>query len=578
MSAFPHIRFAARSDIGKKRKNNEDSFGAFPEAGIYCVADGMGGGDDGEIASAAVVRAVEAFSDSHVPPEGASYFIDDIVKGVQGALNKASTWIFGRAQEKHLTGCGSTFVGICFNAANPAEAVALNAGDSRLYRIRNKSIKQITTDHSAAELIGAKNESEINPLFRGVILRAVGVCGKVELDRTSVSLKAGDRIVLCSDGLSKMVPDRKLLSIIRGNPNADDAAKALVDSANAAGGVDNVTVIVIDVGPMPKGRVAVALPATEQGVSKDSSSSPSDADSTTATGGTTGITRSGARQEELAPFALEDDDSPPGMDHTATLACPVAKAGPRRAKMLNMNGLRAAIIVCSVLVLVMLGVICALFVQRRNKVARALEAARQDETVRATVAERRRELEMEKREQLAVRDMQSDIVRHVVPETANVTVAAQLPVENGDDVAVLNSATEKLALASQEEKALAFIRTARKYSSSGEVEALLHRFQPMRDTALPQERRRAIAVLITEAVQEIVKDMAKYASGRIDGIDALSDDFRTSAEIKKKNDKEKSRLEEFLRVSLPFLEGRPEDAATQNACADVITKVPTWFP
>ena len=106
MGAFPHIQYAALSDLGRKRKNNEDSFGTFPSVGVFCVADGMGGGDDGEVASAATVRAVETFAAKNPFPQNAAYPVDSYVKGLCEAVNAASEWIFHRTQEKNLKGCG----------------------------------------------------------------------------------------------------------------------------------------------------------------------------------------------------------------------------------------------------------------------------------------------------------------------------------------------------------------------------------------------------------------------------------------------------------------------------------------
>lgn len=251
MGAFPHIRYAAKSDIGRKRTNNEDSFGAFPESGIFCVADGMGGGDDGEVASAATVKAIGRFTKECPLPAKYTYPIEGIVSGVRAAVNSASAWIAKRTQQKGLKGCGSTFVGICFDAAKPNTAIALHAGDSRLYRIRGRSIEQITTDHSAAELIGAKDDKDINPMFRGMILRAVGIQPAVELERTEVSLKVGDRILICSDGLSRMVDDKKLLSIVRSGKELQTTVEKLIATANSAGGIDNITVELIEVGEFP---------------------------------------------------------------------------------------------------------------------------------------------------------------------------------------------------------------------------------------------------------------------------------------------------------------------------------------
>ena len=278
MSVFDHIRFAVKSDIGKKRKNNEDAYGIFPESGIFCVADGMGGGDDGEVASAATVREVQCFCESHKLPPQLTYTRDDILAGIRASVNTASAWIFRRTKERGLKGCGSTFVGVVFDAARPDQAVALHAGDSRLYRIRGRTIQQITIDHSAAELIGAKNEKDINPMFRGMILRAVGIQPSVELQATEFPVREGDRVLICSDGLSRMVPDKQLLSIVRANGSPQVAVDALVAAANAAGGVDNITVELIEIGQLP-----MPIPAIPLQVAPPSSDAPDEDSSTSVT-------------------------------------------------------------------------------------------------------------------------------------------------------------------------------------------------------------------------------------------------------------------------------------------------------
>ena len=269
MVAFPHITFAAKSDVGRKRKNNEDAFGTFPSLGVYCVADGMGGGDDGEVASAATVGAVEKFVKAHPPPANAAYTAESVVAGVRSAVNGASKWIFDRAKTSNLKGCGSTFVGVCLDPARPGEAIALHAGDSRLYRIRGRGIQQITKDHSAAELIGARNENDINPMFRGMILRAVGIQPSVEIDATPLPLKEGDCILICSDGLCRMVQDKKIVSIVRDNDAPDAAVEALIAAANEAGGIDNVTAVLVKVGKFPP-----PLPTIDMPPKRDTSDAP----------------------------------------------------------------------------------------------------------------------------------------------------------------------------------------------------------------------------------------------------------------------------------------------------------------
>ena len=318
-----HLRHAVATDIGRRRENNEDNYGVFPEQGIFCVSDGMGGGDDGEVASEATVNAIRDFCAAHPWPADGTYQIEGIVQNVCASVNAASSWIYGRAKEKKLRGCGATFVGICFDAANPGEAVALHAGDSRLYRIRGRNIQQITRDHSAAELIGAKSEKDINPMFRGMILRAVGIQRSVVLERTPLSVKAGDRILICSDGLSRMVPDKKMLAISRANADVSSAVAALIAAANAAGGIDNITAVLVEVGPLPEPVPAIPFPeeverTTETGDASsttegtDTAEDSSQSSTTTAqTDSATESVKSASTEETLPQVDAEPDRTAP---------------------------------------------------------------------------------------------------------------------------------------------------------------------------------------------------------------------------------------------------------------------------
>ena len=266
---FQHILYSARTDVGRKRKNNEDAFGTFPQAGIFCVADGMGGGDDGEIASAAVVKSIEDATKTCIPPEGGAYAAADVADVLESGLTQASEWIFNRTAEKKLTGCGSTFVGVVLDATRPDSALAVHAGDSRLYLIHGRGIKQITRDHSVAEMMGAKDEKKINPMFRSMVMNAIGIRPKVEPERTPFKVAKGDRILICSDGLSRMVPDKKILAISRQHADVHEAVDALIAAALEAGGIDNVTVVLLEIGLLPLAETSLPLPDTATGFADD---------------------------------------------------------------------------------------------------------------------------------------------------------------------------------------------------------------------------------------------------------------------------------------------------------------------
>ena len=247
---FKHLRHAALSDVGKVRAKNEDAFGAFPEYGVFCVADGMGGGRDGALASSTIVRFIGNFLNSYPAPQDKAYAIDEMLDGVRQTVNEASDWIFSRAKAHSGGLCGSTFVGLCFNGGFPQSAFALHAGDSRLYRFRGGVLEQLTRDHSLAAAVGF-DEKRLTKGMRNVVMRAVGVEPTVSMDTTTIDVMEGDRFILCSDGLTRMVPDGDICDLMTHMERADSAVKALVDEANVRGGQDNVTVVAVDVGLLP---------------------------------------------------------------------------------------------------------------------------------------------------------------------------------------------------------------------------------------------------------------------------------------------------------------------------------------
>ena len=254
-TAFSYLTSAELSDVGRRRKNNEDSLVCLPEAGVFCVADGMGGVQGGEVARKA---AVEALHKEFTASPDASFAItaDASARLVERALNSASKWIKERAEGLGLSGTGSTAVVLVFDRVTPSQGLALHAGDSRAYRLRGDKLSQLTMDHSVAAAAGLPDDSSLPPMFRGVITRAVGLEHNVQLEETAFDVNPGDLFLLCSDGLSKMVSDRRIQKLMR--KHRDDAlpdmAKALVDESLEEGGEDNVSVVVIRVaGDLPKG-------------------------------------------------------------------------------------------------------------------------------------------------------------------------------------------------------------------------------------------------------------------------------------------------------------------------------------
>ena len=244
-----HLTSVGITDVGVKRKNNEDAIITLPDYGVFCVADGMGGAQGGEVASNAVVTHLEEAFTSLKSPAAVSS-VSGRSRLVIKALNKASRWIKQRSDQRGTSGTGSTAVVIVFDERNSKKAMILHAGDSRAYRLRDQQIEQLSTDHTVAAAAGLTDETELPPMFRGVVTRAVGVKAKVDVETTSVDVLPGDIYLLASDGLDKLVSDQCIREILLSKPidQLEDIAQALIDKANDSGGVDNVSVVLVLVG------------------------------------------------------------------------------------------------------------------------------------------------------------------------------------------------------------------------------------------------------------------------------------------------------------------------------------------
>lgn len=221
----------AKSDIGKVRETNEDSLiCALP---LLVVADGMGGHVAGEVASQ---LAAETLQNSVVA--GA----DHPIVMLNTAIDHANTLIYRMAKEKNeLSGMGTTVTAALVDGATLYWG---HVGDSRLYLLRGGELKQITEDHSlVGELVRSGSISAQEALthpHRNILTRAVGTSDQVRVDSGSLDLVAGDVILLCTDGLTNMLSDDTIREILLNNK---DAVEVLIAEANAAGGLDNITVI-----------------------------------------------------------------------------------------------------------------------------------------------------------------------------------------------------------------------------------------------------------------------------------------------------------------------------------------------
>jgi serine/threonine-protein phosphatase Stp1 len=243
-ATLPRCLSSALSDVGKVRRVNEDSCLDRADLGLWAVADGVGGAHAGDRASGLIVEALDKIS----PPATAIGFITqvrDSLHAVNQLLRLEADTLGGKT-------IASTIVALLFFGQHYACAWA---GDSRLYLLRNGRLRQISRDHSEVqELVDAgeisPEEARYHP--RGnLITRAVGAHGELVLEMVQDQLRPDDMFLLCSDGLTKPIDDVDIERLMAGR-SPEEAARALVDAALAAGAPDNVTVVAVKVLAVPE--------------------------------------------------------------------------------------------------------------------------------------------------------------------------------------------------------------------------------------------------------------------------------------------------------------------------------------
>lgn len=236
--------YAGLSNVGRVRTSNEDCMGLFPDLDLYMVADGMGGHAAGEVASS---MAVETARDSIAKNEGTGKPLLTAQR-LEMAIKTSNQKIYQAGkQTPALSGMGTTLVSVLVDQGT---AYIGYVGDSRVYLVRDNEITQLTTDHSLVNEYLKKGmmtseEAERHPL-KHVLSRALGTTPDVEVDMLSLPLKSEDMLLLCSDGLSNTVTQQIILQVLkRSRGNLQEACNQLIEQANNRGGVDNITVIIL---------------------------------------------------------------------------------------------------------------------------------------------------------------------------------------------------------------------------------------------------------------------------------------------------------------------------------------------
>jgi len=246
ISSLP-FRCAAESHIGKVRDENQDTFFIEKELGLFIVADGMGGHQGGQLASKIVSEDLPVMIETR---------LDKLKAGsprtIRALFKKA---VMEQSRQLQLEGTSETGykdMGTTLVAAllRHHRAYIANLGDSRIYRFRKERLVQLTKDHSVVSELLDKGkikpeEAQIHEA-QGEITHYVGMEDKAKPYIRSFSLKKGDRLLLCTDGLTDAIDDKTIASVLGTTDDCRTACQALVNAANAAGGHDNITVVIVD--------------------------------------------------------------------------------------------------------------------------------------------------------------------------------------------------------------------------------------------------------------------------------------------------------------------------------------------
>ncbi len=243
------------TDIGRKRKHNEDSFVIDLGEGLFVVADGMGGHAAGEVAAKIAVDTIEEFiSDTSQKFESTWPFQYNHQwrfnsNRLAVAVEKANERVISAvAKQPALKGMGTTLVGAILNGSGMSLA---HVGDSRAYRLRRGELRRLTDDHSWVHEqivtgILTEEEAKSHPL-KNVVTRALGGGPTVMPELQELDLQPGDHYLFCSDGLTTMLSDEEVEEVLEGGDEPEAVCHELVDRANERGGLDNITVIVVEV-------------------------------------------------------------------------------------------------------------------------------------------------------------------------------------------------------------------------------------------------------------------------------------------------------------------------------------------
>ena len=240
------IKAYAKSDIGKVREINQDYYyisDSLDEVQLYMLADGMGGYNGGEIASKLAIQSAKSYIENNFKEIEKDK--DSIIQLVGSSMEYANMVVYEKSKEsKELEGMGTTLE-ICLIYNN--KVFIGHIGDSRIYRIRKDVIRKLTKDHSYVQQLVedkkiTREEAKVHPK-KNMLTRALGCTPYVEPDLRARNFEKGDIFIMCSDGLTNMVEEKRIYELIK--QDISKATNNLINEANSAGGYDNITVIII---------------------------------------------------------------------------------------------------------------------------------------------------------------------------------------------------------------------------------------------------------------------------------------------------------------------------------------------
>lgn len=235
------ICYYSMTDKGISRDHNEDFFINDPKYSIFMVADGMGGYEAGDLASKMALNSIITYLNQST--DGSGEFSE---RAFIHGVDYANACVFNhKSSNPDIKNMGTTFVS--FNPSNDG-AFAFHIGDSRVYQLRNKELKQITKDHSAEqEVLPDFMQNANEGKYSSVLTRALGTNEKVQTEVTPIDLLNSDVYLICSDGLYSMIEDKDMQSILTKQNSIKEKCQELVDKANENGGEDNITVTLVEI-------------------------------------------------------------------------------------------------------------------------------------------------------------------------------------------------------------------------------------------------------------------------------------------------------------------------------------------